>query len=71
MASCVRNAMSMLGLPLPEAVRMASLYPAQFLGLSAELGRIAPGYRANFVLTDDQLRVLDTWIDGESAPSGA
>ena len=66
MASCVRNAVSMLGLPLPEAVRMASLYPAQFLGLASEVGRIATGYRANFVLADDQLRVLDTWIDGRS-----
>lgn len=67
MASCVRNAVSMLGLPLAEAVRMASLYPAQFLGLAHELGRIAPGYRANLVLADDQMRVLDTWIDGESS----
>src|SRR5262249_36301899 len=49
MASCVRNTVSMLGLPLPEAVRMASLYPAEFLGLGTEMGRIAPGYRANFV----------------------
>ncbi len=65
MASCVRNAVSLLGLPLPEAVRMASLYPAEFLGLAHEIGRIAPGYRANFVLADEQLRVLDTWIDGE------
>ena len=64
MASCVRNAMSMLDLPLPEAVRMASLYPAQFLGLEHEVGRIAPGYRANLVLADEQLRILDTWIDG-------
>jgi len=67
MASCVRNAVSMLGLPLPEAVRMASLYPAEFLGLSGEVGRIAAGYRANFVLADDQLQVLDTWIDGQPA----
>jgi N-acetylglucosamine-6-phosphate deacetylase len=65
MASCVRNAVSLLGLPLPEAVRMASLYPAEFLGLAHELGRIAPGYRANLVLADDRLNVLDTWIDGE------
>ncbi|HWM65356.1 MAG TPA: N-acetylglucosamine-6-phosphate deacetylase [Steroidobacteraceae bacterium] len=65
MASCVRNAVSLLGLPLPEAVRMASLYPAEFLGLAHEVGRIAPGYKANFVLADDQLRVLDTWIDGQ------
>jgi len=67
MASCVRNAVSLLGLPLPEAVRMASLYPAEFLGLAHEVGRIAPGYKANFVLADDQLRVLDTWIDGQPA----
>jgi N-acetylglucosamine-6-phosphate deacetylase len=57
----------MLGLPLPEAVRMASLYPAEFLGLAHEVGRIAPGYKANFVLADAQLRVLDTWIDGQPA----
>lgn len=66
MASCVRNAIALLHLPLPEAVRMASLYPAEFLGLSHELGRIAPGYRANLVLANDRLDVLDTWIDGNS-----
>jgi N-acetylglucosamine-6-phosphate deacetylase len=71
MASCVRNAVALLGLPLPEAVRMASLYPAEFLGLAHDIGRIAPGYRANFVLADEQLRVLDTWIDGESDSSAA
>ena len=65
MASCVRNAIALLGLPLAEAVRMASLYPAQFLGLAHELGRIEPGYRANLVLADDDLNVLETWIDGE------
>jgi N-acetylglucosamine-6-phosphate deacetylase len=73
MASCVRNAVSMLDLSLPEAVRMASLYPAQFLGLANDLGRIAAGYRANFVLADAQMQVLDTWIDGRSeleAPAG-
>src|SRR6185437_10821776 len=67
MASCVRNAVSLLGVSLPEAVRMASLYPAEFLGLSHELGRIEPGYRANLVLADDSLNVLDTWIDGRAS----
>ena len=67
MASCVRNAVTLLGLPLPEAVRMASLYPAQFLGLAHELGRIEPGYRANLVLADEKLNVLETWIDGRTS----
>jgi N-acetylglucosamine-6-phosphate deacetylase len=64
MATCVRNAVSMLGLPLPEAVRMASLYPAEFLGVAHEVGRIAPGFKANFVVADDQVNVSGTWIDG-------
>lgn len=66
MASCIRNAVQMLGVSLPQAVRMASEWPAEFLGLGAETGRIAPGYRANLVAADDQLRVLETWIDGRS-----
>ncbi|HEY1891401.1 MAG TPA: N-acetylglucosamine-6-phosphate deacetylase [Steroidobacteraceae bacterium] len=67
MASCVRNAVNLLGVSLPEAVRMASLHPAEFLGLSHELGRIERGYRANLVLADDKLKVLETWIDGQTA----
>ena len=71
MASAVRNAINMLDLPIETAVRMASTYPAEFLGLGDQLGRIAPGYRANFVLADDQLQVLDTWIDGSRALKGS
>jgi N-acetylglucosamine-6-phosphate deacetylase len=64
MASCVRNAVAMLGVPLPEAVRMASEVPAEFLGIGHDVGRIAPGYRANLVQADDALNVSETWIDG-------
>ena len=67
MATAVRNAPEMLDVDLAEAARMASLYPAQFLGLGNELGRIAPGYRANLVLVDQHVNVLHTWIDGKSA----
>jgi N-acetylglucosamine-6-phosphate deacetylase len=69
MASCVRNAMSMLGLSLAEAVRMASASPAEFLRLGNDTGRIAAGYRANLVLTDEHLNVRETWIDGRSSRS--
>lgn len=67
MASCVRNAMSMLGVSLPEAVRMASEVPAAFLHIEHEFGRIAAGFRANLVLADDALKVVETWIDGRSS----
>ena len=53
-------------MPLEQAARMASTYPAQILGLGSELGRIAPGYRASLVAVDDRLNVQQTWIDGRS-----
>jgi len=70
MATCVRNAISMLGLSLPEAVRMASQGPAEFLGLAHDTGRIAPGLRADLALADDALNVLETWIAGRSSKDG-
>jgi N-acetylglucosamine-6-phosphate deacetylase len=67
MATAVRNAVALLNLDLAEAARMASEYPAAFLGLDRELGRIAPGYRANLALLDDDLRVTRTWIEGSDS----
>jgi N-acetylglucosamine-6-phosphate deacetylase len=64
MAAAVRNAARLLDISLAQAVRMASEYPAAFLGMEHEIGRIAVGHRANFVIADDALNVLDTWIDG-------
>jgi N-acetylglucosamine-6-phosphate deacetylase len=63
----VRNAVSLLALDIAEAARMASQYPAEFLGLGHELGRIAPGYLANFVLMNDDLKVQRTWIEGQAS----
>ncbi|GAA5067081.1 N-acetylglucosamine-6-phosphate deacetylase [Lysobacter panacisoli] len=65
MAGAVRNTVHRLGLPLDEACRMASQYPAEFIGLGGELGRIAPGYRADLVALDTDLQVRGTWIAGE------
>ncbi|HEY7853084.1 MAG TPA: N-acetylglucosamine-6-phosphate deacetylase [Caulobacteraceae bacterium] len=64
MAGAVRNAVSMLGLSLAEASRMASGNPAAFLGLDLTMGRIAPGHRADLVLLNDDLQVQETWIGG-------
>jgi N-acetylglucosamine-6-phosphate deacetylase len=66
MAQAVRNTVSMLGVGVEEALRMASLYPAQFMRLR-DRGRIAPGLRADLVLLDERLEVHATWIGGLSA----
>ncbi|MBD8874497.1 N-acetylglucosamine-6-phosphate deacetylase [Rhodanobacter sp. DHB23] len=67
MAGAVRNTVDMLGLPLDEAVRMASTYPADFLGLGASHGRIAVGYRADLVAMDGDCNIRRSWIAGQSS----
>jgi N-acetylglucosamine-6-phosphate deacetylase len=64
MASAVRNSVHLLGLPLDEACRMAAQYPAEFLGIGGERGRIAAGYRADLVLLDGEVQVERSWISG-------
>ncbi len=46
-----------LGVPLAEAIRMATLNPARRLGLEARKGVIAPGADADLVFLDDALNV--------------
>src|SRR6185437_5852230 len=54
MASAVRNAVRLSGIPLEDALQAASLTPACFLGLNNERGKLTPGARADFVaLTPD------------------
>ena len=67
MATAVRNAVDMLGVGLTDAVRMASTHPAAFLGLAGDVGTIAVGRRANLLLADDRLNVVETWIDGRAS----
>ena len=64
MIEAVRNAVALLGIPLVDALIMASRTPAAFLGLEAELGRIAPGYRADLVAFTPDYEVVGTWIGG-------
>ena len=64
MATAVRNTVRLLDVDIADAARMASRYPADFLGLSQSFGRIAEGYRANLIVVDDDLTVHETWIDG-------
>jgi N-acetylglucosamine-6-phosphate deacetylase len=64
MATGVRNLVKMVGLPLAEASRMASAYPAAWLGLERTHGRLVAGQHADFAVLNDQLEVTETWISG-------
>jgi N-acetylglucosamine-6-phosphate deacetylase len=70
MIEAVRNAIGLLGVPLADALIMASRTPAAFLGLESELGRIAPGYRADLVAFSPHFEVVDTWIGGVGSMVG-
>jgi N-acetylglucosamine-6-phosphate deacetylase len=65
MSAAVRNCVRLLGLPLEQALRLASSHPADFIGLGHVLGRLAPHYRADMVALDpDDVRVIETWVAG-------
>jgi N-acetylglucosamine-6-phosphate deacetylase len=46
-------------------VRMASTWPARFLGIDDRRGRIAAGLAADLALLDDNIHVRATWIAGQ------
>lgn len=60
MMSAVRFLVQVVKLDLPEALRMAATYPAQFLGRS-DIGRIVKGTRADLVHIDRGLTARATW----------
>ena len=65
MIGAVRNCVELLDLPLSEALRMASLYPAAFLRLDKNIGTIAPGFAADMVAFDPEKWVVKhSWING-------
>ena len=69
MDAALRFAIDNLDVGLEEALRMASLYPAMFLGLDGPHGRIAPGYRPDLVHLSHGLDVRAVWIGGAPVPA--
>lgn len=64
MVSAVRFMHRTIGLDLGEALRMASLYPAEAVGQAHRLGRLAKGFAADIVALSDGLDVKGVWIGG-------
>lgn len=67
MASAVRFMHKRTGLELGEALRMASLYPAEAVGAAPERGRLVPGSRADMVYLTEGIETKKVWIGGEAA----
>ena len=71
MDEAVRYVVNVVGIDLGCALAMASRVPATFLRRDNELGRIMPGHLASLVHLDDELRVLETWIEGRPTADGS
>lgn len=65
MDQAVRNAISMLGVDLQEAVTMASLNPAKVIGEDHRKGKILSGYDADITILDNEFNVIQTWVGGK------
>ena len=59
----VRNMVKLAGVPLPDAVKMASETPARIIG-AARKGVLADGYDADVVLFDDNIGITMTMVKG-------
>jgi len=57
-----------VGVPLPEAVRMASLTPARVIGVHDRKGSLAPGKDADVVIFDDDFTPWRVFIAGRPTP---
>ncbi|MBF6601187.1 MAG: N-acetylglucosamine-6-phosphate deacetylase [Dehalococcoidia bacterium] len=61
----VRNVVEHLRAPSEDALRMASANAAAAVHLPSEYGRLAVGSVADFIVLDDALRAVETWVAGE------
>jgi N-acetylglucosamine-6-phosphate deacetylase len=52
------------GIPEDEAIRAATIVPAECIGMDDEIGSIAPGKAADFIVCDDDLDLKGVFIGG-------
>src|SRR5690606_32826526 len=57
MLEAVQNTVNMVGLDLEEALRMATLYPAQVMKLEQKVGQLVPGAVANILVLDKDMQL--------------
>ncbi len=59
----VKNCTLKSGIPLDEALRMASSYPAKVMDIN-DRGYLLPGYKADMLVFNEYYQCSGTWING-------
>jgi N-acetylglucosamine-6-phosphate deacetylase len=67
----VRIMTKSVGVPLHEAIRMATHTPARLIGRDGYLGAIVSGHAADLVRFDANFRVHDVWVGGLPHAAGS
>ncbi len=62
MMKAVKNGVEKCGISLEESLRMASTTPAKVANLGNQLGKLAKGYTADFVVFDDGFNIISPSI---------
>jgi N-acetylglucosamine-6-phosphate deacetylase len=62
---CVRNMNKKVGVPLQDAIKMASLNPARVIGEVSKRGSLTEGKQADLIVIDDELNVYMTIVNGK------
>ncbi len=63
MITAVKNMSELVS--MEEAIRMASLYPAQAIGADEKLGHLKPGAYANIIHLNEEFDVEKVWVKGK------
>ena len=61
---CVKNMYKEVKIPLYEAVRMASLTPAEVIDFGNQKGKIEKGYDADLIIFDDDINIKSVITNG-------
>lgn len=69
MIESVRNAVEHVDIALDEALRMATLYPAQAMGVDKQLGTVEAGKIANLTVFTRDFKIIKTLVNGDDVLS--
>ena len=61
----IKNAYQKCSIPLESAISMATLYPAEYIGVSDYIGQLKKGYRADLAHFDSNFHVQNVWLAGK------
>ena len=69
MIEAVQNSVEHAGIPLDEALRMASLYPARAMGVEKQSGSLQAGKIANLTVFTRDFKIIKTLVNGDNVLS--